>query len=688
MKTGLYMRLALDGMRKNKRLYLPYLLACTGMVTMYYILRFLAGCRALAGLPGEQAIRTTLGLGGAILGLFSYLFLFYTNAFLIRRRKKEFGLYGMLGMDRRSLGRILAWETLFAFLLSVGAGLCVGVLLSHLAELGLARIAGGAASGFLSVAPGALRLTFASFAVLFLLLFLNGWRQVRFQSVVSLLQSESAGEKPPKANYLLGALGIALLLVAYYLAGSIRNPLSAINLFFVAVLLVIAGTYLTLISSSVALCRLLKKSRRYYARVTRFVSVSSMAWRMKRNGAGLAAVCILATMVLVTVSSTASLYFGTENALAARFPREISLELTLDADAAGDEAADKLLEETEREVRRAGFEPQGLSAFRGASITGLLSTGVVRTDPFSVNAPALQYDNLYSFILLPLRDYNAMTGEAATLAPGEALLCYRTADFPNGVPLENGRLCFQSETGPRFSVREQRAELPAGLNTKGVPVATLLLVVPDFGAGLQGLETLADASGDRLFEPGWSCQFDIRAGQEAQAALCDRLAAHFSDEAHITSGVTACNTESRDENRASFYGIYGGLFYLGVLLSIVFLCAAVLILYYKQISEGYEDQPRFAIMQNVGMTKREIRACINRQLLTVFFLPLLLATLHLAFAFPIIRKLLLLFNYDNAPFFAAVTALCVVVFALVYGVVYRITSNAYYHIVSDAKEQP
>ena len=315
MKRGFYLRLALDGMRKNKRLYIPYLLTCAGMVMMFYILCGLAFSPVIESIRGGDSITMVLFLGTFVVGFFALLFLFYTNAFLIRRRNKEFGLYNILGMNKRNISRILLWETIVSALFSLIAGLAGGLLFSKLAELFLIRMAGAEVGYDLRIEPLSIIAAVVFFGAIFTLILIVSLARIRLSKPLDLLKSEAAGEKPPKANWLLAVAGVIILGIAYYLAVSIQSPMAAFEVFFLAVLLVIAATYLLFIAGSVALCRLLQKNKKYYYRPDHFVSVSSMAFRMKRNGAGLASICILATMVLVMLSSTGCLYFGGGNAI-------------------------------------------------------------------------------------------------------------------------------------------------------------------------------------------------------------------------------------------------------------------------------------------------------------------------------------------------------------------------------------
>lgn len=677
MKTAFYPRLAGGGIRKNMRLYLPYMLTCTGMVMMYYIIMFLQYSDAVLHLPSGGTISSVLGVGGWVIALFACIFLFYTNSFLIRRRKKEFGLYNILGMGKRNIAHILLWESLIIAAVSLVCGLALGITLSKLAELGLVNIMHGSVTYTLSVNVAAIIMTAAVFGVIFVLIFLNALRQVRFSSAVSLIRSENTGEKPPRGNWFIGLLGLALLAGAYYTAVTIKDPLSALTLFFAAVAMVIIGTYLLMISGSVIFCRILQRCKGYYYKPNHFVSVSSMAYRMKRNGAGLASICILATMVLVMISSTASLYFGVEDSLRTRYPKEINLELRMvDETGLSNENIAPIREKINGIANRYGVLPQNTTDYRSVTVSGLLDGTAAETDPAKVDGADInRLSDVRNFHFIPLEDYNAMTGSHETLGEGEALLyTFRTEYNDSTISFNRGNT---------FSIKKHVEEFAAGKEDAMNIVASMTLIVSDISQGAEGIG--ADADGNRMATLRWIYNFDTGVSGEEQIKLLNEINEELKNP--VDPGAYFFTAESREANKDDFYGTFGGFFYLGIILSAVFIFAAVLIIYYKQISEGYEDQSRFGIMQKVGMTKREIRGSINSQLLTVFFLPLIGAAGHLAFAFPIIRELLLLFNLNNITLYAATTVISFAVFALLYMLVYRITSNAYYRIVSGMEEK-
>ena len=676
MKAGFYPKLALDGIRKNKQMYLPYILTCIGMVMMYYIIAFLQYSKSISYLRGADEIRWMFDFGGWVIAIFSCIFLFYTNSFLIRRRKKEFGLYNILGMGKRNIGRILFWETLIIALFSLGIGLIAGVSLSKLAELGLVNIMMGDVSYTLSVSLTSVIKTTAVFGVIFVLLFLNSLRQVRFSSAINLLRSENKGEKPPKGNWFWGILGVLILAAAYYLAMTIENPIAALEVFFIAVIMVIVGTYLVMISGSVLFCRILQKKKNYYYKPNHFVSVSSMVYRMKRNGAGLASICVLATMVLVMISSTTSMYFGSEDAINSRYPRDINMEYYMEnADDLSDNKIAVLQSDISEVLEKYDVEPENYYNYRCISVAGLVEGNSVETDVSNANA-ITDMSDVRQFYFIPLSDYNAMMGTKETLGSEEVLIYTYRNDY------KADTISFKQ--GNTFKIKRQLDELVEIGDTAMMVVPSMTIIVPDLKQSLKGLDTLSSFNGDQMLSYRWIYDFDTGIEADKQIELCREF-----EEANLDSYSKFENIglycESQEMEREDLYSMYGGFFYLGIMLSIVFIFAAVLIIYYKQISEGYEDQARFEIMQKVGMTKREIRKSINSQLLTVFFLPLVLSALHLVFAFPIIRKLLLLFSLNNVILFAVTTVISVIIFALFYTLVYRITSNAYYNLVSGEK---
>lgn len=693
MKSTFYPRLAWMGIRKNSRLYVPYILASMGMAAMYYIVAYLSTSSALESTPGGNVMQGMLGLGMYVIVVFSLLFLFYTNSFLTRRRKKEFGLYNILGMGKWNLAKILVWESLMSAVISLGGGLTVGITFSKFAELGMVNILMGEATFTLSLGGKAIVETLKWFSIIFLLILLHTLREIRGASAMELLRSENAGEKPPRANWLLALAGVIILGAAYYMAVTIQDPIDALIWFFVAVIMVILATYLLFIAGSVTICRLLQKNKRYYYKTSHFVSVSSMVYRMKRNGAGLASICILCTMVLVMLSGTVCLYVGTEDGLRNRYPRNIILDTAF----AGigdmeDGEMERIREAAGQAVEKAGdgeLKEENILDYRLAEFSGVIADGRINTyDSVQMSS----YAKAWQIFMIPLDDYNRLMNQNETLEPDEVMIYTTKSDYTGDmIAVNNGETKRIKKVVPGF--------VDNGVDAAQI-IPSMYIFVPDLAAAAEPLEELRNEWGNPIMGLHWNYGFDLDCRDEIQTRILEQIEGilrpeettlapeqenvkdreEAADREEMPAVLVSCEGVARE--RADFYGVYGSLFFLGILLGVVFVFAAVLIIYYKQISEGYEDQSRFEIMQKVGMTEKDIKRSINSQVLTVFFLPLVMAGIHLSFAFPMVHKLLILFGLTDLKLLLSVTAGCYLLFALFYMLVYRITSRGYYKIVS------
>lgn len=676
MKRSFFARIALEGIKKNRRLYLPYILSGTGLSAMTYILFFLSSSPLLEHMKGGSILEMVLPIGVVVVCVFSLIFMFYSNSFLIRQRNREFGLYNVLGMDKRNLGRVMLWENLAVFAMSVATGLICGIALSKLTELGMVNIMQEDVSYTLRIDLSSALKTLGVFALIFLLLLANSLIKVRRSSALELLESSAVGEKAPKANWLAALVGAVVLAAAYYIALSIENPLSAILWFMIAVVMVIVATYLLFISGSVAFCRVLQKNKGYYYKPRHFVSVSSMVYRMKRNGAGLASICILITMVLVMLTSTISLYAGEEDTLETNYPNDVNFTTFLPG---MEQYTEESFESMQGKINELVGDVHNVRSYPFCVAAGLFEDGVFLTDTEPhINFDVSTFSTLSYLNIISLEDYNELTGESAKLKDGECLIyCYRCDYNGSSVQVEHCEM---------LTVKAQASDivLPNYLAIQPVPIITL--VVKDVVSFTEPAAGIENSFGEPVIEPCWCYGFDVDGGADAQVAAYEKL--HKSTDDIVIKGDDGSysfNLNCREEVRSGFYSLYGSLFFLGILLSVIFVFAAVLIIYYKQVSEGYEDQSRFEVMQKVGMTKAEIRKTINSQVLTVFFAPLVLAGVHLAVAFPIIWKMLQLFMFENMGIMVIVNIACFAVFALIYAIVYKLTSNTYYSIVSGAK---
>ncbi|MBO5070088.1 MAG: ABC transporter permease [Roseburia sp.] len=687
MRAGLYPKLAWDGIRKNKRFYLPYILTCIGMVMMFYIIHYLAAMPTLDDMPGGRTMTMVLGFGFWIVALFAVIFLFYTNSFLMRRRQKEFGLYNMLGMGKRHLSIVLFWENLILFAISMVGGLASGILLSKMAELCLVMVLNGDVDYSLYINRDAFVDTWIIFVPIFVLIFVKSLIKIRKSSAVALIKSENVGEKPPRANYLFGIAGIVILGIAYYIALSIENPLIAMAWFFIAVCLVIVGTYLLFISGSVMLCKLLQKKKRYYYKKNHFVSVSSMTYRMKRNGAGLASICILSTMVLVMMMGAGSLYFGKEDSLNIRYSHDINA--SVDFLSAGEEHLYTYEKETfflsrvDEVLENYSVEPQNVEQVLSSTVTGMLKDGRLILDRRMVNSADTEtMDDVAQIILIPLSSYNRNFDAQETLDENEVIIqCIRRTYNEDTITLSDGTV---------WNVKKKIEDVISSGDAAMSMIPSVFVITNDIGKAFESFNSeLDDISEEYLCRLELSYAFDADISDEAKIELGTAIEGAARDMQISGEGdFYSYNVECREKERADYYGLFGGIFFLGIFLSIIFLAATVLIIYYKQVTEGYEDESRFNIMRKVGMTTKDIRKNINSQMLTVFFLPLITAALHVGFAFPMVQKLLAMFNLRNTMLSLIVTGAAIVIFGIFYAIVYRVTSNAYYTIVSGRKEQP
>ncbi len=676
MKLSIYPKLALDGIRKNKRLYFPYILTGSVMVIMYYILSFLCESPTLDKMKGGSVIADILPLGCAVIAVFSLMFLFYTNSFLIKQRYREFGLYNILGMDKKNVCKIMAYETIFTGAIVIFSGVFFGIVFSKVAELILFNLLKLPINYDLTVSADSISQTTLIYCGIYLVLLLNSIIRVFRSKPLELVQSIKAGEKVPQKTWIFALIGVLTLAAAYYLAVSIEEPITTLVWFFVAVILVIIGTYLLFIAGSVVICKLLQKSKNYYYKENHFVSVSSMVYRMKRNGAGLASICVLLTMVLVMISSTACLYFGQEDALNLRCPNSINISATFN-DFYG--ISDENINKMRAVIREYSGDTADLTGVRACDIQGLITENGMEIDALNNGQYDFSTDEVGYLSAISLSDYNILMNENKTLKDDECLIyCNRLKLNANTFTLQHSKT---------YKVNEYLKDFKVDGDTLVMTAPVIYIVIKDLNEFALPYKDLKNTANEPIMTYDWRCGFDID-DPEFEEELSIEVHNKITETAQNDNNrmfLQSYSTASREEKRASFFDMYGSLFFLGIMLSLVFSLAAVLIIYYKQICEGYEDYPRFEIMQKIGMTKRGIKKSINSQMLTIFFSPLLLAGVHLAFAFPLIKKILLMFAFNNIALSVFVNFLCFAVLGIMYAFIYKLTSGSYFAIVSGRK---
>lgn len=658
MSRFFYQKLAINNMKKNSKTLIPYILACIGTIMMFYNMVFLVVAKDIGSVSDSEDVRYILFLGAIVIGIFSLIFLFYTNSFLIKRRKKEFGLFNVLGMEKKHIARIMFYESLFTALISIALGLIAGILLSKLIILLLFKLITFNATFGFEMPIIAVIISISLFLGIFLVNLLYNIRQVHLSNAIELLKGGNVGEKEPKTKWLLTIIGVLCLGVGYYIAVTTESPLAALNLFFVAVLLVIIGTYCLFTTGSIAVLKMLRKNKKYYYIPKHFISVSSMIYRMKQNAAGLANICILSTAVIIIISSTMSLYMGVEDAIRTRYPSHIIVNL----ENVSDENAAKIDELILLKTKEAKLIQKDVVKYRSMEYLCMQDGNNFSKEVISFKA----VDNIAVLGFITLDEYNKMEGKNVKLNKGEILLY----SFRGNIQGDEINL-----NGLKLSVKERIDTLNSFGSNQVASLSNSYLIVID---GMDSLNEInSSLTGKKLEENlNYYYGFNVNGDKQSQINLINSL----KDE--IYSMESRGYVEGPEITREGFYAIYGGLFFLGIFLGLLFIMATVLIIYYKQIAEGFDDKERFEIMQKVGLSRDEVKKSIKSQVLTVFFLPLFTAVIHIAFAFKVITRLLNIFNLTNVPLFALCTTVTIIVFAVFYLIVYIFTAKTYYKIVS------
>ena len=660
MKMSFYPKLAAGNMKKNARTYVPYMLTCIITVAMYYIVKSLSQNPGVKEMIGGGYLSELMFIGSHVVALFAVIFLFYTNSFLVKRRKKEFGVFNILGMEKRHLAWVLGWETAYLALGSLVLGLLLGIIMDKAMYLLVGKIIGGGVPLGFFVSARVIGQTVQIFAVIFLLICINAIRQVHVADPIALLQAGNAGEKEPSTRWLLALAGLVSVGGGYYIAITVSDPVASLLLFFVAVVLVIIGTYLLFTAGSIALLKILRKNRKYYYRTRHFVSVSGMIYRMKQNAVGLANICVLSTMVLVMVSTTTSLMIGMEDVVRERYPADIMVYFKEDAPQ-GNQAYIEAIRALQRER---GLAVKNEMAYLYLGLSASHEYKYEESHEIGVTSALDSMDELF---FIALEDYNAVMKERKTLEEGEVMVYSNRTSYDLPVFKLLGR---------EYRVAEKLDSFVGNGQYSANMSNTIYIVVPDREALLEIYDAQRELLGENARGIRQVYGFDMDADEEEQNAFYNDLL-----DCMAQNGISAV-TEARAEAKSSFISLYGGLFFIGVFLGVLFVMATVLIIYYKQISEGYDDRERFSIMQKVGMSRDEVKSAIHSQVVTVFFLPLIVAGIHVTAAFPLISKLLVLMQLTNTKLFIACTGACFLVFAVMYVFVYNLTARTYYRIVS------
>lgn len=659
-----YAKLAGTNIYKNRKMYIPFILTCIGTIAMYYIMHFISNNPGINEIPGGSSLLYILFLGTFVIGLFAVIFLFYTNSFLIKQRKKEFGLYNVLGLEKKHLARVILWETIYITLISLIIGILTGILFSKFMFLFLNKLLHFYVPITYMISGTSILATIILFLIIAILTLLNNIRQIYKAEPIELLKAGQMGEREPKTKWLLSLFGLITLGTGYYIALTTESPIGAINKFFLAVILVIIGTYALFTAGTIALLKLLRKNKTFYYKTNHFINVSGMIYRMKRNAVSLANICILSTMVLVTVSSTVSLYIGMEELLETRYPKDMVVK----ADEVSAEKIGQIEQLINEQTKKHHLEINDIIQYRYVYIPTLQ-----KGNEFEILNPQFQYfTNLTLVTLIPLYDYEQLVNVTESLESDEVLIW----TFRGNAVEEQLTIA-----GKTFDIKKQVKDLPIDGETNVLMADHHFVIVKDEQVIQELFQLIKELfpNEERMTERkdlSLYYSFDTVGNSEDEITFTHKLNQVLKE-----AGIRA-QVEGREEARDFFYSVYGGLFFIGIFLGSLFLMATVLIIYYKQISEGYEDKERFGIMRKVGLSKEEIKKTVRSQVLMVFFLPLVTAVIHIGFAFKVITKLLALLNLTNVGLFALCTVGTILVFAFFYTLVYILTAREYYKIVS------
>ncbi len=673
MKFTFYLKLALTNLKKNRETYFPYFLACLGTIFMYFLFVSFAYNEGLQNISGRDMVYSLFLIGKIVVIVFAVIFIFYANSFLMKRRKKEIGLYSILGLEKRQISAVMFFESLLMAAASLIGGLLFGSIFGNLLFRILMRLINTAPDSTFILNPAHFAETAIFFGIVFLFTFLFNDIQVRISKPISLLKSANEGEKEPKSSIIITLIGLVSLGYGYYIALTEESILLAIIKFWGAVILVIIGTHALFTSGSIFILKTLKRNRRFYYNPNNFISISNLIYRMKKNAAGLANICILSTMILVTVSTTIALYAGKEDMLRARNPRQLAVTCSTDAIPLS-ELSGQMEEYAEKHnVTLVDAQNFSYTAFNLMRIDPDGGTSFETTPDYMLSYSSLDI-YYYEFTVILLDDYNRMEGTEETLEPDEIILFSKVNDYGHDT------LTMPFAT---FRVKEEVDELSFTSPKADLSMDRGAIIVVDSRETLDKITEsyMALENRENLYLYTYNrAQADLKGDKEDRIAFIEEYREAMKEAYGLNNSTFT--VLSYDLDRIEWNELYGGFLFLGVALGLLFLMAMVLIIYFKQVSEGYEDRNRFEVLQKVGMDKRDIRRTINKQLRLVFFLPLIGALIHLAVAFRILRSLLAMFQLERTGLivlcFVAVSA----VFSVIYFIVYQLTSKIYYKIVN------
>lgn len=686
MNRSIYTKLAISNLKNNRKSYIPYVLTAILTVMMYYMMANLAANSPM----NQEALQIILSLSVHVIEIFALIFLFYTNSFLIKRRKREIGVYHILGMGKPQLAKMLVIETVVTGAVSILGGIFFGTALAKLMYALLKRMIHYDDKLAFRMSWEIAGNTVLFFTLIFALTLIYNLLQIRLANPIELLHAGSQGEREPKTKWFLTVAGIIFLGIGYYIAITTKEPLKALQLFFVAVICVIIGTYALFTAGSIAFLKLLRKNKNFYYKTKHFISVSGMLYRMKQNAAGLAGICILSTMVMVTIGASLCIFSGVGEGVREEYPREYFLQMHYSED-----LKPETYQDTTSDVKKlveAQMEENGSRVENMLSYTRCNMVYRKGKDGYEAEmgdlADTNDYENLVYVQYLLREDYEANTGKKTEI-PDDVAAFYES---------EEGLIPGETLLFGDYSIKGKRLEEPVetavASRYSGIKKRVQVLL-----PGIEEMEKLTESLGKNfetyygleegegpgaMYFLGWNWYFDISGKQEPAEEFLEKLRSSWETE-KASEWAYISTFQNRTEEEEYLFQEYGTILFIGFFLGLIFLLATVLIIYYKQVTEGYDDRKRFVIMQDIGLSQAEVKKTIRTQVLLVFFLPLGAAGLHMAMAFKVLVKMMALFSAYNIKLFSLCIGLTVAVFALVYFLVYTVTARIYYKIVSNAR---
>ncbi len=655
-------------MKANKQIYIPFVISATLTVSMFYMIVSLV-TNGFVNEQGGSAI-SLFGLGALVVAVFSFIFILYANSFLMKRRKKEIGLFNILGLEKKHIAKVIAIETITTFVMSLVAGLIVGAVLGQLVFYGIDYVLIVKQDFVFSLNVLPMLFTGVLFAGIFLTVYLFNVFNIQFSNPIELLKGGQSGEKEPKSSPILFILGLISMGMGYYLSLTITNPTQAVVLFALAVGLVMLGTYLLFNAGTIIVLKALKRRKRFYYKPGPFISISGMLYRMKQHATGLANICLLSAMVLITISTTTALYVSAENIVSLAVPEENILSISnveyLSTSTFEETKVEPILKTVREKTEKSSLE---MSDLRSYSRMTLYDNQIINDEMiyrYSGKIVEGEENERVNIRLIPLQDYNKLTGESLTLNYGEIFI----GDQTNLISGDT----FTIE-GVRYQT-EVLEKMPDYLKSASPSTKQLVVIVPDMNTLLSIQRTVNDYNENFSEFVSKEISWSTNGSQEEEIAYAEQMSEVFQNK-----GLDSPFYQNREQFRVGYYDITGGFLFLGIYLGFLFIIGTVLITYFKQVSEGYEDRVRIQAMQKVGLDKKMTRKATRSQVVWMFLLPLVVAIIHTMIAYPILFQMLSFISIVSHPTLMTTFGVVILAFTIIYGVVYQITSKIYLKIV-------